>query len=936
MRTKTQDLSIALASCDYDVIALTETWLCDSIANSELTSDYTIYRCDRNSSSSQLRRRGGVLIAVKKGIVTSESKLSGFEQLEQVIVRISLPHRSLFVCCIYLRSNSAPDLYCAHSFAIQQILDSAASSDGVVVVGDYNLPRLRWSFDAEVKSFMPENSSSQQELVVTESILAAGLFQICALNNVNGNVLDLAFVNDTANVELLEAPTAILKIDPHHKPYVLCFDTRVNVEDQFLYPLDAFNFDFNRCNYDDISASIDAIDWSILLCCTDVDDAVSVFYEKIYGLLRQKVPPKRINKYTSAHLWWNAELRHLRNVLRKQRKRYFRHKTPSNKTALQRLEEQYTTARNRYFHEYLDRVQNNVRENPSCFWTNVNSRRRSGCVPTDVFYGNATAQTTSESVSMFAEYFRTVFNSDPVQLSEEYITSLPSYNIRLPQLSVSVADFTTALKSVDPSKGPGPDRLPPKLINACAAALSAPVCLIFNRSIVEGIFPRFWKEAAVAPVHKFGNIHNVENYRGISLLCCLAKVLEKLVLYAAATPIISEFQHGFVKKRSTTSNLMAYSSILIPAVEKRLQVDAVYIDFSKAFDKVPHNIAIAKLQQLGFPSWLTTWLASYLSSRSAFVSVKNTRSELFSMPTGVPQGSHLGPLIFVLFINDLCTRIRSGKLLYADDLKIFRCIASLIDCAVLQEYINKLAEWCTLNGIEVNTKKSKIISFGRLLAQTHYEYTVQDKTLDRVESIRDLGVLFDKKLTFSDHISATTAKAFAMLGFIRRNAADFDDFYALKTLYCALTRSVLEYAVQVWAPFHAVQQARLERVQKCFVRFALRGLRWNDTTRLPPYADRCLLLDLQSLESRRIFLQRIFIFDTLSGAIDCPELLARINLHVPSRSLRHRNMLWIAMHRTTYGQNNPIDRCCRRFNETSDLYDFNMSKNRFKLIIRNF
>ena len=118
------------------------------------------------------------------------------------------------------------------------------------------------------------------------------------------------------------------------------------------------------------------------------------------------------------------------------------------------------------------------------------------------------------------------------------------------------------------------------------------------------------------------------------------------------------------------------------------------------------------------------------------------------MPTGVLQGSHLGPLIFILFINDLCTRIRSGKLLYADDLKIFRCIASLIDCAVLQEDINRLAEWCTLNGMEVNTKKSKIISFGRLLAQTHYEYTVQDKTLDRVESIRDLGVLFDKKINF--------------------------------------------------------------------------------------------------------------------------------------------------------------------------------------------
>ena len=296
----------------------------------------------------------------------------------------------------------------------------------------------------------------------------------------------------------------------------------------------------------------------------------------------------------------------------------------------------------------------------------------------------------------------------------------------------------------------------------------------------------------------------------------------------------------------------------------------------------------------------------------------------------VPQGSHLGPLIFILFVNDLCPRLQSHKLLYADDLKVFRTVSSAIDCVALQQDIDSIHHWCVCNGMTVNASKCRVISFSRSASLLLYDYTYNCTNLERVESIKDLGLLIDRKLNFSAHVAATTAKAFAMLGFLRRNTADFENIEALKTLYISLVRSTLEYAVQVWAPYYAEQQDRLERVQRRFTLYALRLLPWRDGVWWTSYRDRCALLRMESLEQRRVFLQQTFVFDVLVDRIDCPQLLSEVNIHAPVRRLRNQNMLWIPFHRTLYGQNRPIDRCCRLFNIVSDEFDFGMSRERFK------
>lgn len=931
LRTKTKDLRLALSSSDYDVVALTETWLSSDVLNSELSSDYEIYRLDRNPSTSQLLRGGGVLIGVKKHLRCKLVSLVNANSLEQVAVCVSLPMQAIYICCVYIRPNSAPSIYADHASCVQQLCDIAKSTDTVVALGDYNLPMLSWELDADMHCYIPINASSEPEIVLTQSILACGLQQIQDICNVNGRLLDLAFVSDTDRIELFESPCGILKLDAHHRPFIVKIDYIRTTED---FVSARYYYDYDSCDEAAVHTRLQSLDWATVLADCDVDHAVLRFYDVIFDIIHECIPTRqRLPRVQFNQPWWTPELRNLRNRLRKTRKRFIKLRSEENKRLLRDMEELYSSRLNTVFHEYVLRNEANAKRDPSTFWSFVKKLRRNGGIPQDVFLNEARADSAVAATELFAKFFKSVFsNIHPSHTPDEHrdwLAGIAHHNMYLPHLIVSIEDVKEALSSVDSSKGPGPDSLPPSFIKQFATSLAPPVSIIFNRSLDSGIFPTMWKVASIIPIHKAGNVHDVENYRGISILSCLPKVLEKMVydvVYHAVQPLISEHQHGFMRKRSTTTNLMVFVNSLIKSIEKRRQVDAIYIDFSKAFDKVPHALAVEKIRCMGLPNWVTQWIQSYLTERFAFVSVNGINSACFEIPSGVPQGSHLGPLIFVLFVNELCSRLNCSKLMFADDLKIFREIKTALDGCALQSDIDTLSRWCTLNGMQVNVTKCCVISFSRLRDPLRNDYTIEQSHLRRVQVVKDLGVTIDCKARFNEHISTVTAKAFAILGFVKRNTKAFQDIYALKSLYCALVRSILEYAVVVWAPYHAVHINRMEAIQKNFLRYALRSLPWNDPLNLPAYEERCKLIDLHSLAARRKLLQRLFVFGLLNGNVDCSTLLSHVNVHVPRRQLRNQFLLWQPSHRTNYGYNEPWAMCCRAFNDVGDVYDFNISK----------
>lgn len=374
-------------------------------------------------------------------------------------------------------------------------------------------------------------------------------------------------------------------------------------------------------------------------------------------------------------------------------------------------------------------------------------------------------------------------------------------------------------------------------------------------------------------------------------------------LLAHCKQYLSDDQHGFISGRSTSTNPLCLTTYIAESFAERVQTDVIYTDLSAAFDKISHAITIAKLERLGVGGSVLRWINSYLVGRKLTVTVEGSVSNEFPARSGIPQGSHLGQLLFLLYFNDVNYAIKGPKLSFADDMKIYLKICSVYDAIRLQEELNIFADWCDLNGMVVNPNKCSVMSFYHIRQPIIISYKLNGCEIQRVDHVKDLGVILDTQLTFKQHVSYVVAKASRTMGFVFRIAKNFSNVHCLKSLYCSLIRSTLEYCSVVWYPYHQNGMDRIESVQRRFIRFALRRLPWRDPLRLPSYESRCHLIQLETLQARRNIARAMFVADTIRGRTDCPAILAAVDLNVRPRALRNNYMLRLPLQRTDYGQN---------------------------------
>lgn len=302
--------------------------------------------------------------------------------------------------------------------------------------------------------------------------------------------------------------------------------------------------------------------------------------------------------------------------------------------------------------------------------------------------------------------------------------------------------------------------------------------------------------------------------------------------------------------------------------------------------------------------------------------------------SGVPQGSNLGPLLFILFINEVAKILsRNCRLLYADDVKIFMTVRNIDDCLELQRLINAFDNWCSINLMSLSINKCFVISFHRKLKPVIFNYSIAGTDLVRVQVIKDLGILLDRELTFKSHYQDIISRANRQLGFIFKIADEFRDLACLRSLYCSLVRSILEFSSVVWCPYHANWSSRLESVQKKIIRIAL--FRSRCFLEFGSYEERCRYLGILTLEQRRKVSQAMFVAKLLNGEIDAPALLNQLCLYVPVRILRQRPFLFLAPRNTDYGSHEPIRFMSARFNEFFHLFDFNLTTTIFLSRLRS-
>ena len=535
-----------------------------------------------------------------------------------------------------------------------------------------------------------------------------------------------------------------------------------------------------------------------------------------------------------------------------------------------------TTAVRRAKAEFETKIAEEVKDNAKSFWNYVKSRSKTNAgIPELVTEDGTFAKTDQDKAEVLNAFFGSVF-------TVEDLTALPTMtkisDKDITDIEFSAQEIDELLCKLDINKSPGPDGIHSRVLREAHEQVSLPLKIIFNKLMQEGCVPNSWRQAIVVPLFKKGRKSNPANYRPVSLTSVVCKVMEKLVRKAILKhleehDLISNDQHGFRSGRSCATQLLEVLEAWTKLLDGGHSVDCLYLDFKKAFDSVPHKRLLQKLEALGIRGHLLRWIEAYLSGRSQRVRVNGEMSTSNSVTSGIPQGSVLGPLLFICFINDLPNVAMSNIKLFADDTKLYRVVDTPEDANIFQNDVDAVTRWADTWQLQFNEAKCKVVHYGN--KNPHFKYTMStedgEKEITQDVSEKDLGVICDRSLSFSAHTADVVKRANVKLGIIKRSFSALTEKGWLK-LYKAIVRPTLEYCNMVWAPTFKKDEDQLEKVQQRATRL-LPHLRHLD------YPERLKVLGLPTLTYRRQRAELIQIYKIMKGIdhIDCSTFFELFN-----------------------------------------------------------
>ena len=503
-----------------------------------------------------------------------------------------------------------------------------------------------------------------------------------------------------------------------------------------------------------------------------------------------------------------------------------------------------------------------MKTNPKMFYSYLNSKRKikESISALKDSMGKLTGS-PKDAATLLAKFFATTFTNEPYgPLLEE--CHKEATNI-IGDITFSPANVKLLLLKLDQSKSVGPDGIHPKLLANLAKndEFVSAITLLFKNIYNSGEMPSIWKKANVTALHKKGSKCDPSNYRPISLTCILCKVYEKIIrnhILEHVSENISRMQHGFMIGRSCLSNLLESFDIINDFLSEGETVDIFYLDFQKAFDSVPHYRLLMKLKSFGINNKTLDTISDFLSGRTFRVKVGNASSDDFSVGSGIPQGSVLGPLLFLLYINDLPNSILNSVSLFADDLKMYgkSCMKN-----TLQTDLDHLSKWQNIWLLKFNTKDNKCKVMHAGTNNPKHKYFLDGMELPEIKSEKDLGVLVSDSLSWQPHIDAIVKKANSCVAWVLRSVISRSPKVMLQ-IFKSMIRPHLEYCVQLWSPLPAhgnwATILAIENVQRTFTR-AIDGLG------LLTYENRLKKLGLTTLLERRARGDLIETFRNISG-----------------------------------------------------------------------
>ena len=902
----------------FNIICLSETWLNENRLINDILLDYNAYHSMRATDRSP---GGGVSIYVHKKLKSIEISdlTSNLEHIECIFVRVfGFGNRNITVGCCY-RKPEASNIS-AFISTLSNMITRLDANDNKFIAGDFNFNLFNIETDHNVSTFVDTmlslglvNTISNPTREIGASISL--LDNIFVSNTVPQSSGTLYWnITDHYPIFILVKNMASHNPEPEYIKYRLINDTTLDCLYQSLWEHD-FN---NLINVESIDIAIEQLDTIIM---QHFDIHCPIITKIITNKDREK---PWINSYIKT-LIKNRENYYKLYKLNRITFEFFKHYRNF-------VSRKVTESKK----DYLSTLLGDIRTNMKKTWNFINgllkpnTNRNKICIK-ELLVNGVIIDDGSDICNALNDHFATVGS----KISDSFGNNNYSSSILNPIINsfffrqCSPNEVDMIIKKMK-NKSANIHTYPAKVLKHISYIISPLLANIINKSLCTGYFPSQFKTARVIPLHKGGCKSDLNNYRPISLLPLLSKIFEKIVYnqlynYLDHFNLFNPTQFGFRRNRSTVQAVMDHLEFVYNNLDKGYTVVSIFMDFSKAFDCLDLDILLNKLESYGIRGITKQWFKSYLSNRKQFVSVNDINSSIRSITHGVPQGSNLGPLLFLLFINDFPRANSFFKYnLFADDstltCKFTNSNEDLIK-STLEYELQSIFNWLQMNKIKINYDKSKFMMFSYGKKYDLSILKLGDKHITVTDTIKFLGIVIDQHLNFRSQTSAISNKISKINGILFRlnNTLPRE---SLQLIYSALFVPHITYGIEIWHGALQTNRDRIFKLQKKAVR-AINSLPYNNHTH--EYFKSLEILKLDDLHKLRLC---TYMFKNRNAA-------SHADIH--SHNTRNRNNLIIPRFRRTRSQSSWMYQGICMWNslpeQTKDISSLNVFKNNIKRTI---
>ena len=767
----------------YDIISLCETSLGnDETVPENILPGYLYHPCNHPSGG----KKGGVGIFYKDTLPLIVRNDLAFD--ECIVVELRFGRKKVFFRVLYrnpIYKATSPEFHnLLENFTALHAKISNLNPYCVIFTGDFNAHSINWWPDGD-----SNNEGTQLDILFSE----LGLTQLISepthfREHCNPSCIDLV-ICDQPNLVIESG--ARPSLDPTCKHQItFC---KLSIKNPRIPPFKRLVWHYDKAKRELINRAMAVFEWDRLLSLIPNPNAqVKFVNETILNIINNFVPSSTITSNMNEPKWITRDIK---NKLRRQKRLYKRYRLNGfkneDKVIIDEIRNECFQAINLSKENYLKDLGRKLIDKTTgakAYWKIINTLLNKCKIPRipPLLVADVIITDCREKVKLFNDYFlsqcRPINNGSTLPVFVQFTQS------SLDTIIIKHEDILNIIKNLNVNKAHGPDNISGRMIELCGESITMPLCIIFKNIIETGIFPNIWKSANVTPVHKKESRQVIKNYRPISLLPLFAKIFERILFskmynFLTTNNLITKNQSGFQPGDSVTNQLICLVDSIHHSLDINLEVRSVFLDMSKAFDKVWHQGLLFKLKQNGIKGKLLNLLNSYLSDRKQRVFINGSESEWGKIESGVPQGSVLGPLLFLIYINDLEKGIKSQIKFFADDTSLFTIVHEPnLSASELNHDLKLISHWAYQWKMSFNpdpTKQAVQVLFSRkTITINHPKIYFNDTEVKSVHEHKHLGLTLDAKLTFASHIDEKLKKARKGLGIIK----SLSRYLSVKTL----------------------------------------------------------------------------------------------------------------------------------------------------------